>query len=94
MDTVTLTFCVYHTKATQMSCVAAPSRFSYRINECVRGLDVTESRVQRQAEADGVVQTGLKANRSGKNHVSEGTNNINRENMLIFSILCDFLAKV
>lgn len=46
---------------------------SYRIDECVRGLDVTEGGVQRQTEADGVVQARLKANWSGKNHVPGGT---------------------
>lgn len=45
----------------------------HRVDEGVRRLDVAEGGVQRQAEADGVVQTRLQANRSGKNHVSDGT---------------------
>lgn len=51
-------------------------QFSYRIDERVRRLDVTEGGVQRQAEADRVVQAGLKADWSGKNHVPEGTTNV------------------
>lgn len=44
----------------------------YRVDEGVRGLDVAEGGVQRQAEADGVVQARLEANGSGKNHQPEG----------------------
>lgn len=74
MNTVTVSATRYHGKA-QASCAAAP----YRVDEGVRGLDVAEGRVQRQTEADCVVQARLKANWSGENHVSEGTNHKQRE---------------
>lgn len=52
----------------------SPGERPYRVDEGVRGLEVAQGGVQRQAEADCVVQTRLKADRSGKNHVSDGTN--------------------
>jgi len=41
----------------------------HRVEECVRRLDVTEGRVQRQTETDCVVETRFKTHWPGKNHI-------------------------
>lgn len=40
-----------------------------RIDKRVRGLDVAESRVERETQADGVIQTLLKTHGSGQHHI-------------------------
>ena len=43
----------------------------YRVDESVGGLDVTQGRVERQAEPDGVVQARLEAHRPLQHHIAE-----------------------
>lgn len=49
------------------------SEFPHRVDERVRRLDIAEGRVQWQTEADCVVQTRFKTNRSGKGRIPEWT---------------------